>query len=146
MMSAADVVKGFIAAFESGNVDEAANYLADNFTFSGPVPQPMNKAAYIVFMNNNLLAFSDFKLNASDIHEHGNVVHTNIQITGTNDGELRLPMPGAPSIAPTGKKIKLAVQNPEFTVKGDKIVSIIDVPSPDAGLPGIMKQLGLKMP
>jgi len=145
-MSASAVVKSFTDAMDAGKIDEAASYLAENFSFSGPVPQPMSKAAYVAFSKNNLVAFSDFKLNASDIHEHGNVVHTTIQITGTNDGELRPPMPGVPPFPPTGKKIKLAVQHPEFTVSGNQIVSITDTPNPDAGLPGILKQLGHKMP
>jgi len=69
-----------------------------------------------------------------------------INITGTQTGELNLPLPGIPKIPATGKQISLSEQPTTFTVKDGKVTRIEAVSSPDTGVPGILAQLGISMP
>lgn len=54
---------------------------------------------------------------------------------------------GMPTVPATGKAIKLPVEHAECTVEGGKIVKLhVGDVSPDGGVPGILKQLGVQMP
>jgi len=65
--------------------------------------------------------------------------------SGTNKGPLNLPMPGMPSIPPTGKQVSVK-DTYLVTVEGDK-VSRLEVNSPpDGGIPAALAQIGVKVP
>ena len=76
---------------------------------------------------------------------NGNQATVKVNISGTHTGTLSMPIPGMPSVPPSG--IKVWVRDAFIvTVKGDK-VSHMQVDSPaDGGIPAIMAQIGVKMP
>ena len=92
-------------------------------------------------------AFPDWSFNASEFVEEGDTVRVTVQITGTHTGDLDLSPMGLPKVPATGKKIKNPVEHPVVTIKGGKItgVHVGDV-TPDGGVPGILKQLGVELP
>ena len=146
-MSAAETVRAMFAAVEAGNMDKAAALVSDDFVFSGPVPEPVGKEMWVGMQGLLLAAFPDWSFNLEDVKEEGNVATTTHHITGTHTGDLDLSPMGMPTIPTTGKAIDLPVEHAEITVEGDKIVKMhVGDVSPDGGLPGILKQIGVEMP
>jgi predicted ester cyclase len=145
-MSAMDLVKDGLAATEAGDFNKLGSLVADDFVFAGPVPQPVGKQEFMGLQMALLKAMPDWKFNAKDMKENGDQVSMLLQVTGTQTGELQLPMPGMPPIPPTGKKVSLPFEPSTFTVKNGKLTRLDVQSSPEGGLMGILSQLGVKMP
>jgi hypothetical protein len=145
-MSALDVVKGGFAAAESKDWKKFEGYLADDFVFSGATPQPVGKKEFVGLQMALQAAMPDWNFNASGFKESGDKVTVDMRITGTQTQELSLPMPGFPKVPATNKKVSLPSQPGTYTVKGDKLVSLEVKEVQGGGLPGILAQLGVKMP
>ncbi len=145
-MSAMDVVKGGFAAAESHDWKKFESYVADDFVFSGATPQPVGKKEFVGLQMALQAAMPDWNFNASGFKEDGDKVTVDMRITGTQTAELSLPMPGFPKIPATNKKVSLPPQPGVFTVKGDKLASLAVKEVAGGGLPGILAQLGVKMP
>ena len=145
-MSAMDVVKAGLAAAEGMDWKKFEGYVADDFVFSGATPQPVGKKEFVGLQIALQTAMPDWKFNAAGFKENGDKVTVDMQITGTQTKELSLPMPGFPKIPATNKKVSLPTQPGTFTVKNDKLVSLEIKDAPGGGLPGILAQLGVKMP
>jgi hypothetical protein len=141
-----DIVKAGIAALEAGDMQKLEELAADDMVFTGPTPQPLGKQQYIGFQTALKAAMPDWKLNASDYKTSGDRVSATVEITGTHTNELKLPMPGIPTVAATGNKLKLPKQTATFTVKGDKITLVDIAVEPGGGMDGILGQLGVSMP
>ena len=145
-MSAIDIVKAGISAVEAGDFKKLDGMLADDMVFAGPVPEPLGKHELMGVLMAMLTAMPDWKFNPSNFKENGDVVTVDLQVSGTQTGELSLPMPGLPKLPPSGKKVSLPKEPSTFTVKNGK-VSRLDVAStPGGGVMGILSQLGVKMP
>ncbi len=145
-MSALDVVKGGFAALESKDWKKFEGYVADDFVFSGATPQPVGKKEFVGLQMALQAAMPDWNFNPSGFKENGDKVTVDMRITGTQTGELSLPMPGFPNVPATNKKISLPNQPGTFTVKGDKLAALEIKDVPGGGLLGILAQLGVKMP
>ena len=65
-------------------------------------------------------------------------------ITATHTGVLSLP--GMPPIPATGKKVALPEEVQTYTVKNGKLVALSTDGRPDAGIPGMLAQLGFPLP
>ena len=145
-MSTTDTIKTAMAAIERGDFNAVASYLTDDLVFAGPVPEPMGKREFIGVQSALVAALPDWKFNASELREQGDKVTVNVHITGTHTGTLNPPMPGIPVLPPSGKHVSLPNETITFTVRGDKI-SRLDVTSvPGGGVPGVLSQLGVKLP
>jgi len=145
-MSAIDIVRAGLAATEAGDLEKMDAMLADDMKLVGPVPEPVGKREFIALQSALVSAMPDWKFNPTDFKEDGNVVTAMLQISGTQTGELNLPMPGMPKIPPTGKHVSLPEELTTFTVKNGKISMIDTASSPLGGVPGILSQLGVPMP
>lgn len=106
-MGAIDIVKAGLAATEAGDFKKLESMLVDDFQLAGPVPQPVGKREFVGLQMAMHTAMADWKFNAADFKENGDVVTVNLQITGTQTGALSLPMPGFPKLPPSGKKVCL---------------------------------------
>jgi len=145
-MSAIDIVKAALAAVEAGDFKKADGMIADDMVFAGPVPEPLGKREFLGVQMAMLTAMPNWKFNPTDFKENGDVVTANLQVTGTQTGELSLPMPGLPKIPASGKKISLPNEPTSFTVKNGKLARLDVTPTPGGGVMGILSQLGVKMP
>jgi len=145
-MSATDVVKEGLAAAEAGDFGKFESLIADDFSMSGPVPMPVGKREFVGLMTAFLKAMPDWRFNPGEYKENGDQVTVPIQITGTQTGELQLPMPGMPAIPPSGKSVSLPAEPSTFTVKNGKLTKLEVESTPAGGVTGILSQLGVNMP
>lgn len=145
-MNAVETTRAALAAIEACDWARARSYLADDFTFSGAVPQPLGPDAWLGIHQGLAAAMPDFSFNAQDLHEESGKVVGVVQITGTQTRALALPIPGLASIPPTGKRVSLTIEPIAVTLRGDKLVNLEITPVAGGGLPGILSQLGVAMP
>lgn len=118
---------------------------ADAMASGGVLPQPIPVMEAMKVMAGLTTAFPDLKFDIQQVTVNGNQATVKAQWSGTQTGALSLPMPGMPSIPPTGKKVSVKDAY-VITVQGDK-VSHMRVESPaDGGIPAALAQLGVKMP
>ncbi|MBI5032123.1 MAG: nuclear transport factor 2 family protein [Chloroflexi bacterium] len=136
--------EAFLAGINTLNLDAVASYCTNDFTYSGPLPKPVNLQEWRGLASVFLKAFPDWNFNATVVREEGNVVHVTVRITGTQNGELNLTPLGMGVIPATGKSITLPQSPGRVTFAEDKIANFhLDV-GPGAGIPGILAQLGVK--
>jgi predicted ester cyclase len=145
-MNELDIAKKLVSYIERRDWESARNLLSSDYTFSGPVPEPINAAGWLGLHEKLGAAFPDWAFNPSDMRVEGDVVHATMHITGTHSGELDLSNLGLPKISATGKKIKLPPEMAEIRIEGGKVRNFRTTPNPDAGVSGILKQLGVAIP
>lgn len=78
------------------------------------------------------------------MEENGDNVIVHSHITGTHTGPLALP--GMPTIPATGKRIALPREEQTYIVKSGQLHSLVTDARPDAGVPGMLMQLGVALP
>ena len=129
-----------------GNIEKVKTMVtADAMASGGVLPQPIPITEALKVMAGLTTAFPDLKFDVQQVTVNGNQATVKAVWSGTQTGALSLPMPGLPSIPPTGKKVTVKDAY-VITVKGDK-VSHMQVDSPaDGGIPAAMAQIGVKMP
>jgi predicted ester cyclase len=89
-------------------------------------------------------AFPDLKFDIQNVTVKGDQATVQAIWSGTNDGPLNLPMPGMPSLPPTGRQVSVK-DTYIVTLAGDK-VSRIEVDSPpDGGIPAALGQIGVNL-
>jgi predicted ester cyclase len=145
-MNELDIAKKLASYIERRDWDSARNLLSNDFTFSGPVPEPMNGAEWIGMHEKLGAAFPDWAFNLSDIRVEGDIVHATMHITGTHRGELDLSDLGLPKVAATQIKIKLPAEKVEAKIEGGKVRYLRVAAIPEAGIYGVLKQLGVAIP
>lgn len=69
-----------------------------------------------------------------------------MRITGTHTKEMTAPIPGIKNIPATGKAVSMPEEEAYLTVKDGKIIRMELEKVPGGGLPGILKQIGAKIP
>jgi predicted ester cyclase len=143
-MSKTETVKAFSSALEYRDFDKAASYLSDDFTLSGPMPQPVGKNEFIGIQSAFQRAFPDWKFNLHEVEEHDDTVTGAVQITGTHTEDLVLP--GMPPIPATHKEVSLPEEHLVYTFEDDKIASLASDNVPGGGAPGVLQQIGVQMP
>ena len=118
---------------------------ADAVASGGVLPQAIPAMEALKIMSGLTNAIPDLKFDIQQVTVNGNQATVNVLWSGTQSGPLSLPIPGMPTIPPTGKKVSVK-DTYVLTVQGDK-VSHIHVESPaDGGIPAALAQLGVKMP
>jgi predicted ester cyclase len=145
-MSASDIVRTFIQAWENQDFDTLNDYLADDFQLVGVTPHPLDKRWLIADTKARWAAFPDWKFNLRIVEEQGNTVKAVSRVKATHTGTLIPPIPGMPPVPATGKTITQPEEYTTLTLRGNKIVEWRVDPNPDGGYPGILKQLGVDMP
>ena len=118
---------------------------ADAMASGGVLPQPIPMKETVTILSGLKTAMPDLKFEVQQVMVNGDQATVKAMWSGTNIGPLSLPMPGMPTIPPTGKKVSVK-DTYIVTVKGDK-VSHMQVDSPaDGGIPAALMQMGVQMP
>ena len=143
-MSNTEIVHTGMKAWESNDADKLSPLVAEDFIMTGPTPQPLGKADFIGFMHVLLSAFPDFAFNVSRFEANGDSVIAYSHITGTHTGTLALP--GLPPIPASGTKVALPEEVQTYTLKNGKLQSLVTDARPDAGVMGMLSQLGVALP
>jgi SnoaL-like polyketide cyclase len=143
-MNVEQIASDFIT--KMNDVNAAESYLTpDAVAAGGVLPQPIPAKEAISILSALNTAFPDLKFDVQNVTAKGNQATVQAIWSGTNTGPLNLPMPGMPSIPPTGKQVSVK-DTYIVTVQGDK-VSRLEVDSPsDGGLPAALAQIGVKVP
>ncbi len=147
-MSAEQVVRNFLGTFETGGVEPALAYLADDMVMIGinpPLKGGKNEFAGLGALIKE--AMPDYRWGIQSATTQGDQVTVKMRWTGTHTGIFRLSafVPGAPDIPPTNKHVSV----PDtfiFTVKGDKITAVTIDSGENGGVPEMLRQLGVQLP
>jgi predicted ester cyclase len=145
-MNAVETVHAVLAAIEASDWERARSQLADTFTFSGAVPEPISPDAWLGIHRAFAAAMPDFSFNASDLREEESRVFGQVQLTGTQTRELALPLPGFAPLPPTGKRVSLPAEGFTATLRDGRLVNYEVARVTGGGLPGILAQLGATIP
>jgi len=128
------------------SIDKLKNinqYLADNLEFSGPAPDTLNKGQFVEMMSGILRGVANFRFNRKQAREQGNnLVIIPVQITGTHNATLNLPIQGLKPIQATNKQIKLPQEEIHITIKENRITQIYVPKVPGGGIEGLLQQIG----
>src|SRR5512134_1093778 len=143
-MNKRETVQALVDSIQKGDFENASAMLADDFQFRGPVPEPINKEAWLGMSTSLKTAFPDLDYHFQVIGAEGDVVRTTSQLSGTHSGSLDLTGMNMGLIPATYKTFVAAREKTKITVKEDKITSWVVEPTEGAGLKAILGQLGVK--
>lgn len=143
-MSVEQVARDFIAMMADS--EKALDMVtADAMASGGVLPQPIPMKDTVSILSGLKTALPDLQFDVDQVTVDGDKATVMATWSGTNTGPLSLPMPGMPTIPPTGKKVSVK-DTYIVTVTGDK-VSHMRVESPaDGGIPGALSQMGVEVP
>ena len=139
-------VQALFNAIQGANFEKAKSVLTDDFVFSGPVPEPINRQAWLDMSKNLKTAFPDLDYQFKIESVNGNTVNISAQLKGMHKGNLDLTSMGMGVIPATNKSFAATREHGKVTVQGDKVKSLVNEPTEGAGLMAILGQLGVKVP
>lgn len=143
-MSVEQVARDFVTMMNDAE-EMKGRVTADAVASGGVLTQAIPAMEALKMMSGLTDAIPDLKYDVQQVTVNGNQATVKAQWGGTQSGPLSLPMPGMPTIPPTGKKVSVK-DTYVITVQGDK-VSHVHVESPaDGGIPAALAQLGVKTP
>jgi predicted ester cyclase len=143
-MNKRETVQALVDSIQQGDFENANSMLADDFQFSGPVPEPINKEAWLEMSSSLRTAFPDLDYHFRVIGAQGDVVKTTSQLSGTHTGSFDLTNMNMGVIPATNKIFSGKVEKTKVTVKDHKITAWAVEPTQGAGLKAILNQLGVE--
>ena len=145
-MNKRETVETLLDSIQKGDLEIAESMFADDFQFSGPVPEPINKEAWLGMSASLKNAFPDLDYHFRVIGTDGDVVRTTSQLSGTHSGSLDLTGMNMGVIPATNKTFVATREKTKITVKENKITAWAVEPTQGAGVIAILKQLDVEMP
>ncbi len=145
-MNKREMVQALMDSVQKGDFENAESMLADDFQFSGPVPEPINKAAWLAMSSNLKTAFPDLDYHFKVIGTEGDVVRSTSQMSGTHNGAFDLTNMNMGVIPATNKAFSARLEKTKVTVKDNEITAWVVEPTDGAGLMAILKQLEVEVP
>ena len=145
-MNKRETVQALMDAVQKGDLEIAESMLTDDFQFSGPVPEPINKEAWLGMSSSLRIAFPDLDYHFKVIGTEGDVVRSTSQLSGTHTGSLDLTNMQMGVIPATNKTFVTPREKTKITVKENKITAWAVEPTQGAGVMEILKQLDVEVP
>ncbi len=118
---------------------------ADAVVSGGVLPQPIPATEGLKILGGFTNAIPDIRFDVGQITVNGNEATVQLHWGGTHAAALSLPMPGMPTVPPTGKKIWVK-DTYGITVEGQKVSNMRMESPADGGIPAALDQMGVKMP
>lgn len=143
-MNKREIVQAMMDSIQKGDFESAKTMLADDFQFSGSIPDPINKETWLGMSVNLKAAFPDINYHFKVIGTQGDIVRSTTQLSGTHSGSFNLTNINMGIIPATNKTFSSKPEKTKVTVKENKITSWVVEPSDGAGLKAILGQLGVK--
>jgi len=140
-MNKRETVQALVDSIQKGDFENAKTMLADDFQFSGPIPEPINKEAWLGMSSSLRTAFPDIDYRFKVIGAEGDVVRTTSQLSGTHTGSFDLTNMQMGVIPATNKAFSAKLEKTKITVKENKVTSWAVEPTDGAGLKAILGQL-----
>jgi len=145
-MNKREIVQSLMDSIQKGDFKNAKSLLADDFQFSGPIPQPINREAWLGMSASLKTAFPDLDYHFKVIGADDDIVKTTSQLSGTHRGSFDLTNMKMGVIPATKKAFSAKLEKTKITVKENKITSWAVEPTEGAGLKAILGQLGVAGP
>ena len=145
-MNKRETVQVLVDSVQKGDFENAKTMLADDFQFSGAVPEPINKEAWVEMSSSLRNAFPDLDYHFKVIGTEGDVVKTTSQLSGTHTGLLDLSNMQIGVIPATNKTFVATREKTKITLKENKITAWAVEPTQGAGVMEILKQLDVEAP
>jgi predicted ester cyclase len=145
-MNKRETVQALMDAVQKGDLKIAESMLADDFQFSGPIPEPINKEAWLKMSSSLKTAFPDLDYHFRVIGTQGDVVRTTSQLSGTHSSSFDLTGMNMGVIPATNQSFVAKLEKAKITVKENKITAWAVEPTQGAGVMAILKQLEVEMP
>ena len=143
-MNKRETVQTLMDSIQKGDFENAKSMLADNFQFSGPIPEPIDREAWLGMSASLKTAFPDLDYHFKVIGADGDVVKTTSQLSGTHSGSFDLTDMDMGVLPATGKTFVAAREKTKVTLKENKVTSWAVEPTNGAGLMAILVQLDVK--
>jgi predicted ester cyclase len=143
-MNKRETVQTLMDSVQKGDFELAKSMLADDFQFSGPVPEPINKETWLEMSINLKVAFPDLNYHFKMIGTDGDIVRSTTQWSGTHTGMLNLANIHMGNTPATNKPVSAKTAKTRITIKKDKITLWEVEPTDGADLKAILGQLGVK--
>ncbi len=140
-----DTVKNFVGALESNSLDEARDYLSDDFIFTGWTPRPLDKKGFLSLITGLKEGIPGLIFNLHNVAEEDKGVTGVMQITGYQTDSFLIPSMGTPVIPETGNSISMPAEDVSFMVNQDKIASMNVQTAADGRINGLFRQLGIDL-
>ena len=145
-MNKREIVQTLLDSVQKGDFEKAKSLLSDDFQFSGPIPEPVNREAWLGMSSSLKTAFPDLDYRFKVIGADDDVVKTTSQLSGTHSGSFDLTNMNMGVIPATNKAFSAKLEKTKITVKENMITSWAVEPTQGAGLNAILDQLGVKLP
>jgi len=145
-MNKREIVQTLLDSVQKGDFEKAKSLLTDDFKFSGPIPEPINREAWLGMIASLKTAFPDLDYHFKVIGAEDDVVKTTAQLSGTHRGSFDLTNMNMGIIPATHQSFSAKLEKTKITVKENKITSWAVEPTDGAGLTAILDQLGVKVP
>jgi hypothetical protein len=146
IMNNREIVQTLLDSVQKGDFVKTKSLLADDFQFSGPIPEPVNREAWLGISASLRTAFPDLDYHFKVIGADDDVVKTTSQLSGTHRGSFDLTGMNMGVIPATNKTFDAKLEKTKITVKENKITSWEVEPTEGAGLKAILGQLGIPVP
>ena len=127
-MNKRETVQALLDSVQQGDFENAKAMLADDFHFSGPVPEPINKEAWLGMSASLKTAFPDLNYHFKVIGTEGDVVRSTSQLSGTHSGEFDLTTMQMGVIPATHKSFSVKVGSNNFANIMDPIWVLLKHP------------------
>jgi predicted ester cyclase len=142
-MNQKEIVQTLLDSVQKGDFVKTKSLLADDFQFSGPITEPINREAWLDMSARLKTAFPDLDYHFQLIGADDDVVKTTSQLSGTHTGSFDLTNMKMGVIPATKKAFSAKTEKTKITVKENKITSWAVEPTEGAGLKAILGQLGV---
>jgi predicted ester cyclase len=143
-MNKRETVQALLDSVQKGDFENAKTMLADDFQFSGPLPEPIDQEAWVGMNTRLQTAFPDLDYHFKVIGAEGDVVKATMQLSGTHSGSFDLRTMDMGVIPATNKNFSAKSEKARVTVKENKITAWFVEPTQGADLKSILDQLGVK--
>ena len=139
------LIKSYYAALDAGDIDQAGQYLAEQYLLLDFIQQSMDKSAMLDMWKNFRIAMPNLKHSLSNVRIEDNLVRATVQMSGTNNGKLDLRNMGFGLIPPTKKFLIFPNSYSEFSISKDKIITERDISpkSPNRRMAGRLKEFDI---
>ena len=120
-MNKREIVQSLMDSIQKGDFKNAQTLLADDFQFSGPIPQPINREAWLGMSASLKTAFPDLDYHFTVVGADDDVVKATSQLSGTHRGAFDLTNMKMGVIPATNKTFSADLEKTKVTVKENKI-------------------------
>ncbi len=115
----------FFKKIEQHHWHEVSDFLAADFMYYGPEPEPINQSVWLDLIESLVIAFPDWSFHLLGLtpltHDQ---VQAKVHITGTHTVTLDLTMLGFKPIPPSGLRLDIPDEEVTLAFDGDKIITM----------------------